>query len=101
MSGSELGTGAVEEAMLLLEDAAPPVLEGLLGALDGSAPDLVAVTLDAVGRLRLIDMADRVTGYLDSDEPEVRAAALRALGLMGHLPASACAAGHCRCVRRE
>ena len=91
LSGADLGTGAVEEALLLLDSAAPPVIIGLCNTLDESQSVLLAVVLDAIGRLRLLDLADLVAGYLDNHEPEVRAAALRALSLIGHIPAHAIA----------
>ena len=85
---SDIPAGAVEEAVLLLEDAAPRVLGIMLAAGPGDRrAGLVARAADAVGRLKLLQLARDVAMHLTDAEPEVRAAALRALGRVGILPA--------------
>jgi HEAT repeat protein len=79
--------GAVEECLLLLESAAPPVLAILLAA--SHDPPLLARVIDAVGRLKLLELGEQVAVHLEHPEAEVRAAALRTLGRLGYLPASA------------
>ncbi|MGH2674413.1 MAG: HEAT repeat domain-containing protein [Actinomycetota bacterium] len=80
--------GAVEEAMLLLEDAAPRVLGIILAAgPTDQRSGLVARAIDAVGRLKLLELSDDVAAHVTDTYPEVRAAALRALGRLGILPA--------------
>jgi HEAT repeat protein len=110
---ADLPGGAIEECFLLLEDTAPMVLRNLLErpeissfgveewAVDtrgirrrGKAPDfrtrgpgsLLRAALDATGRLKLLDLGDRVAEFMAYREPEVRAAAIRALGRLGYLP---------------
>lgn len=84
---SDLPAGAVEEALLLLEGAAPRVLSIVLAAGPGDRrAALVARATDAVGRLKLLELAGDVAAHLADIEPEVRAAALRALGRIGILP---------------
>ena len=110
---ADLPGGAIEECFLLLEDTAPMVLRNLLErpeissfgveewAVDtrgirrrGKAPDfrtrgpgsLLRAALDATGRLKLLDLGDRVAEFTAYREPEVRAAAIRALGRLGYLP---------------
>jgi HEAT repeat protein len=85
---SDLPAGAVEESLLLLEDAAPRVLSIVLATGPGDRrARLVARAMDAAGRLKLLELADDVAMHLTDPEPEVRAAALRALGRVGILPA--------------
>ncbi|MGH2573652.1 MAG: HEAT repeat domain-containing protein [Actinomycetota bacterium] len=113
---ADLPGGAIEECFLLLEDTAPMVLRDLLErpeissvAVDewaadaqgvrrwGKAPglktrgpgSLLRAALDATGRLKLLDLGDRVGQFVTYREPEVRAAAIRALGRLGYLPAAA------------
>ena len=89
---SEIPPGAVEEAMLLLEGAAPRVLGIILAAAPGDQrAGLVARAVDAVGRLKLLGLAEDVAAHVADPDPEVRAAALRALGRLGILPTIAVA----------
>jgi len=113
---ADLPGGAIEECFLLLEDTAPMVLRNLLErpelssftvdewAADtrgmrrqGKAPgfrtrgpgSLLRAALDATGRLKLLDLGERVGEFVAYQDPEVRAAAIRALGRLGYLPAPA------------
>jgi HEAT repeat protein len=89
---SEIPAGAVEEAMLLLEGAAPRVLGIVLAATPGDQrAGLVARAIDAVGRLKLLGLAEDVAAHVAASDAEVRAAALRALGRLGILPPAAAA----------
>lgn len=89
---SPIPPGAVEEAMLLLEGAAPRVLGMVLAASpDDQRAGLVARAIDAVGRLKLLELADDVAAHVAGPDAEVRAAALRALGRLGILPPAAAA----------
>jgi HEAT repeat protein len=89
---SEIPAGAVEEAMLLLEGAAPRVLGIILAASPADQrAGLVARAIDAVGRLKLLGLAEDVGAHAADPDAEVRAAALRALGRLGMLPTNAAA----------
>jgi HEAT repeat protein len=89
---SEIPAGAVEEAMLLLEGAAPRVLGIVLAASPADQrAGLVARAIDAVGRLKLLGLAEDVGAHVADPDAEVRAAALRALGRLGILPTNAAA----------
>jgi HEAT repeat protein len=91
---TDLPSGAIEESLLLLEGAAPNVLSRLLSAApahgaEAGAPmddSRLARVLDAAGRLKALDLAEEVAPFCGHPNPEVRAAALRALGLIGILP---------------
>jgi HEAT repeat protein len=103
---ADLPPGVVEEALLLLEDAAPRVIGLLLAAaqpkpkgvsarkvaaLLQSRPEdqqlgLVAKAMDAVGRLKLLELAEDVVAHVGHTDPELRSAALRTLGRLGILP---------------
>lgn len=78
--------GVVEEALLLLEDAAQEVIAALVAAAPWIDDERLAAVLDAIGRLHLIELATPATSYIAHPSAEVRAAALRALGLAGYLP---------------
>lgn len=78
-----LPRGALLEVLLLLEDRAAPVLERLLDA--GGAREAWAA-LEAAGRLRLLALAGAVSGFLAHPDPELKAAALRALLRLGYPP---------------
>jgi HEAT repeat protein len=106
---SSVPPGAVEEALLLLEGTAPTVLRLLVAAAapaprkrraakdrtvvggvpEGHRSGLLSRALDAVGRLRLLELADDVAPHITHPDPEVRSAALRALARVGILPAGA------------
>lgn len=82
---ARLPAGAVGETFLLLEDAAPPVIERLLAAPALPVP-LARASVDAIGWLHLADLQQRVADMLRHPSPEVRAAALRALTRISSLP---------------
>lgn len=104
---ADVPAGSVEDALLLLEGAAAPVLHRLLkpsfSAVAAWASDrrgtrrpddapsatpvlLVARALDAVGRLKLHGMVPAVVAHLRDPDPETRAASLRALADLRALP---------------
>lgn len=80
---ADLPRGALLEVLLLLEDRALPVVERLLRA--GASEERWAA-LEAVGRLRLAPLAQAVLAFLDHPDPELKAAAMRALWRLGHPP---------------
>jgi len=82
---SRLPFGVREEVLLLADDAAPSLVGAVLGDEATSSSSLRAA-LDAVARLQLLVFADQVVGCLDHEDPEVRAAALRAAARTGLLP---------------
>ena len=87
---SPIPAGAVEEAMLLLEGASPRVLGIVLAASPtDQRAGLVARAIDAVGRLKLLELVEDVAAHVADHDAEVRAASLRALGRLGILPQAA------------
>lgn len=89
---ADVPPGAIEESLLLLEGAGPPVLSRLVAAASTEAGIDDARLVSAIGaiaRLRLVTLADLVAPFCAHSDPEVRAAAVRALGLIGVLPSSA------------
>jgi HEAT repeat protein len=82
---AELPAGAVTETLLLLDASASGVVARLLSDQD-SPPMVLRATLDAVGRLHLVEFAYEAAVWISHPEPEVRAAALRALGRLGRVP---------------
>jgi HEAT repeat protein len=83
--------GVVEEGLLLLEIRAPEVISRILDRPDPPAT-LLRATLETVGRLRLVDMADTIAVHARHDDPEIRAAVFRALSHLALLPRGAGAA---------
>lgn len=71
---TDLPTGVVEEALLLLDDAADPVVRALLT--EGTRIKVARAALEAAGRLDLEDLHEIVEQYAEHPEPELRAAAL-------------------------
>ncbi|HZD16815.1 MAG TPA: HEAT repeat domain-containing protein, partial [Actinomycetota bacterium] len=82
---ARLPFGVLEEMLLLADDGAPSLVGGLLFREGAPAPSLRAA-LDAVARLQLLVFAEEVARFLSHPDPEVRAAALRAVARTGLLP---------------
>ena len=82
---ADLPAGAMAETLLLAEDNASGVVARLLAGPD-PPPRVLRATLDAVGRLRLMEFAYEAAVWINHSDPEVRAAALRALGRLGRVP---------------
>lgn len=100
----ELSRGALDETLLLLDQAAVPVVRSVLTAHAGPAVrgrgppgkddtfevSLVAACLDSVARLHLQEVGELIAPQLAADRPlEIRAAGLRALAGEPALPANA------------
>jgi HEAT repeat protein len=85
---ADLQPGVVQEALLLLETRAGPILRELLA--DPDLPDTLRwVALETSGRLGLADMADQVAASSTHPDPELRAATFRALRRLGAVPTEA------------
>lgn len=78
-----LPRGVLLEALLLLEDRAPEALRLFLAR--GGAEERWAA-LEAIGRLRLLELAQEAEAQLEGAGLEVQAAALRALYRLGYPP---------------
>ncbi|WP_117238183.1 HEAT repeat domain-containing protein [Thermus sediminis] len=76
-----LPRGALLEALLLLEDRGEPVAALFL---EKGGREEVWAALEATGRLHLHALAERVLPFLEAEDPEVQAAALRALARLGY-----------------
>jgi HEAT repeat protein len=85
MRRTTLPAGAAGEILLLLEDAARPILATLLTT-TGDRPRILRAALDATGRLGLSQLKGKVGQSITHPDPEVRAAALRALSRLGKFP---------------
>jgi HEAT repeat protein len=85
LSRVELPAGAVTEVLTLLEDAALGVTARLMANLKLPAP-LARACLDAIGRLGLSSLAYEAGPRISHSDPEVRAAALRAMGRLARVP---------------
>jgi HEAT repeat protein len=85
LSSVELPAGAVTEVLTLLEDAALGVTARLMANLRLSAP-LARACLDTIGRLGLSSLAYEAGPRVSHSDPEVRAAALRAMGRLARVP---------------
>ncbi len=82
---ADLQPGVVQEALLLLETRAGPVLRQLLA--DPQLSDTVRwVVLETIGRMGLADMADEVAASATHPDPELRAATFRALRRLATVP---------------
>jgi HEAT repeat protein len=87
---ADLQPGVVQEALLLLETRAGPILRELLA--DPELSDSLRwVVLETSGRLGLADMADQVAASASHPDPELRAATFRALRRLGTVPEGAAA----------
>ncbi|GAB5603825.1 hypothetical protein FJNA_23510 [Thermus sp. FJN-A] len=78
-----LPRGALLEVLLLLEDRADPVVRHFLE--EGGGEEAWAA-LEALGRLRLLGLAGEAERFLHHPDPELRAAAMRALARLGYAP---------------
>jgi HEAT repeat protein len=85
---ADLQSGVVQESLLLLETRAGPILRELLADPDLS-DTLRWVALETSGRLGLADMAEQVAPATTHADPELRAAAFRALRRLGSVPEDA------------
>jgi HEAT repeat protein len=84
LEGARLPLGIVEEMLLLAEDSAPALVVGLLR--DRAPSTSLRAALDAVARLKLLAVGVGAARFLAHPDPEVRAAALRAIAGVGLLP---------------
>ena len=85
---ADLQPGVVQEALLLLETRAGPILRELLA--DPELPGTLRwVALETSGRMGLADMADQVAASSSHPDPELRAATFRALRRLGAVPEEA------------
>jgi HEAT repeat protein len=85
---ADLQPGVVQEALLLLETRAGPILRQLLA--DPELSDTVRwVVLETIGRMGLADMADQVAASATHPDPELRAATFRALRRLATVPEGA------------
>jgi HEAT repeat protein len=82
---TDLKAGVVQESLLLLETHAGAVLRDLL-ANPSLADSLLWVVLETAGRLGLADMAEEISARAIHSDPELRAAAFRALHRLGTVP---------------
>jgi HEAT repeat protein len=80
-----LPAGVVEEALLLVEDAAPSVVAHLLHGPEATRAG-VRAGLEVAGRFKLHGFVEDVADHVRHEDPEVRAAALRALARMAFVP---------------
>lgn len=88
LKGTDLQSGVAQESLLLLETKAGAVLRELLAEPD-LGDRLRWVALETAGRLGLADMAGEVAGATTHADPELRAAAFRALHRLGSVPEEA------------
>ncbi len=83
---SDVPRGELDEAIVLLEGAAPALVSAVLTE-DSDRPTLLASCLDSVARLDLQSVAPLAVHYLGPDRPtEVRAAAFRAVAHLEQPP---------------
>lgn len=88
LKGTDLQSGVAQESLLLLETKAGAVLRDLLAEPD-LGDRLRWVALATTGRLGLADMAGEVARSTTHADPELRAAAFRALHHLGSVPEEA------------
>jgi HEAT repeat protein len=82
---ADLKAGVIQESLLLLENKAGAVLRDLL-AIPDLAGSLRWVVVETIGRLGLADMAELISAYTTHDDPELRAAAFRAMQRLRTVP---------------
>ncbi|MGH7855693.1 MAG: HEAT repeat domain-containing protein [Candidatus Binatia bacterium] len=86
---ADLSSSAVDEALQLLDEAAPDAIDHILGDAGRFGPRLVCAALDAIGRLGLAQFIDTTATFADHRRIAVRAAAIRAMSELGRIPAHA------------
>jgi HEAT repeat protein len=82
---ADLKAGVIQESLLLLENKAGAVLRDLL-AIPDLAGSLRWVVVETIGRLGLADMAELISAYTTHEDPELRAAAFRAMQRLRTVP---------------
>ncbi|WP_337844021.1 HEAT repeat domain-containing protein [Thermus sp.] len=80
---SGLSKGGLLETLLLLEERAEPALALLL---ERGGREEVWAALEAIGRLHLHSLLEKVLPFLEAEDPELQAAAMRALYRLGYPP---------------
>lgn len=80
---SALPKGTVQEAILLTNESCPALLERIL---ERPSPAVLRPAIEAIGKLRLPAFAEVIARFADSEDPEIRAAVLRAFAGLGRLP---------------
>jgi HEAT repeat protein len=88
LKGTSIQSGVAQESLLLLETRAGAVLRDLLAEPE-LGDHLRWVALETTGRLGLADMAGEVAASTTHPDPELRAAAFRALHRLGSVPEAA------------
>lgn len=89
LDAPDLPVGIVLEALVLLEGSASSVIRLILDPGREVGERLRWAAIEAAGRLRLEPLADDLAHLVGDGDPEIRAAALRALDKIGRVPASA------------
>lgn len=89
LRASEVSGSALDEALQLLEDAAPFAVSYILGDAGRFGPRFVCAALDAIGRLGLSEFVHTVASFADHRRIAVRAAAIRSLTDLGRIPSNA------------
>lgn len=89
LDDERIPTGVALESLILLEEAASSVICHLLGP--ETPPRLRRAAVEAAGRLERTDLAGTIGDLLEDpdSDPEIRAAALRAIRGMGVVPPGA------------
>lgn len=89
LHAAEVSSGAIGEALQLLEDAAPYAVAQILDDPQRFGHRFVCAALDAIGRLGLTEFVHIVVRFADHRRIAVRAAAIRALGDLGRITSRA------------
>lgn len=80
---SALPTATVQEAIVLTNESCPTLLKRLL---ERPSKMVLRPAIEAIGRLKLVAFAERIAPFAERDDPEIRAAVLRAFAGLGTLP---------------
>lgn len=78
----DLPDGVLEDALVLLGDAAPGAVREILSG----PPARMRAALSVAGKLGLLSLVAEIGAQVAAPDPEVRAAAIRALAQLGYLP---------------